>query len=51
MVEYLQNYRSQRPYLCEVTSGGTDGERAFEHLGPTVVVMQRRILKLTSFLN
>ena len=52
MVEYLQNYRSERPYLCKVTSGNADGEKAFERLGPTVAVMQRRILTLTShFLN
>jgi hypothetical protein len=54
MVEYIrvQNCRSERPYLCKVTSGNADGEKTFEHLGPTVVVMQRRILTLTShFLN
>ena len=48
MVEYLQNYRSERPYLCKVTSGKADGQKACDHLGPTVVVMQRRIFTLTS---
>jgi hypothetical protein len=48
MVEYIQNYRPERPYLCIVTSGNADGEKAFEHLGPTMVVMQRRILTFTS---
>lgn len=47
MVGYIQNYRSERPYLCKVTSGNADGEKAWDHLGPTVVVMQR-ILTLTS---
>jgi len=52
MVEYIQNYRSEHPYLCKVTSGKADGEKAFEHLEPTVVMMQRRILTLTPhFLN
>ena len=30
------------------TSYNADGEKTFEHLGPTVVGMQRRILTLTS---
>jgi hypothetical protein len=48
MVEYIQNYRPEHPYLCKVTSGNADGEKAFEHLGSTIVVMQRMILTITS---